>query len=208
MESQAARDLGKLYAEQAIPFLVERWGQQADLRDISSFYLSSVAWMLANGFVLVLEKAGKAEAEKFIHQALAGMAASIRLKKAPFMASFSGELIALEGEPMPQPQPQPQPESKPGPEPERNLMQTPPPPEPAPAPAAQATEAAVCKCKLEKGECSACLEKLKLQYSELGTFALNYIKEFTAKAKEMASHCIPCGARYSDIVLAGLFRIS
>lgn len=187
MESHAARDLGKLYAEQALPFLVGKWGQQAELRDISSFYVSSAAWMAANGFVLVLEKAGKAEAEKFVAQVLAGMAANIRLLKAPFMASFSGELIPLEDEPMPEPKQSPPPDSAPAPEP-------------------AALAAGACKCEMVKGECRECLERLKAHYGELGTFILDYIKEFTSKTREMAGRCIPCGARYSDRILAEIAK--
>lgn len=210
MRDQEMKELGKLFAGQALEFLLGKAGGSAvELRDVATFYSSAVSGVAANAFVLILQKAGPLEAEKLLRQALAGISANIRLLGAPVMVSLKAELTPIQGEPMPPDMPMP----TPAPEPVETAAAVLPAVAPVQEPAAAASTPApapitplVCACKLVDGECALCPRDLKAKYLNLGSFAISYLRTMVQKTSNITQGCTQCGARYADSVFAEIVK--
>lgn len=93
----ASRDLGKTYAAKAPEYLMKELGAKTvDLSQFAMFHTSAIAWMTAQGFVTVLEKAGVEEAERFLALVAAAIPAAVRLKGAPFMVQLDVKLTPVD----------------------------------------------------------------------------------------------------------------
>lgn len=173
------RELGKAYSQSALEFLLAKaGGSQIDLADLEAFYASSISWLTASAFCLMLEKAGPDEAYRFLSLVMAGTSACVRLKGAPFMLSMSAQVEPVEEEPAAAPQP-------------------------ATVPTQQDE---ICSCRLVDGECPTCPRALKLSYFDFSTFVLSYLKETAFKGEILARSCRPCGAKYVDRVVSELVK--
>lgn len=171
------RDLGKTYSQGALEFLLSKaGGSQIELADLEAFYASSISWLTASSFCLMLEKAGPQEAYRFLTMVMAGTSACVRLKGAPFMLTMSAQLDAVEEE-------------------------TTDGAAAAPAPANDS-----CSCQLVGGECPTCPQAVKAAYYDLCTFTLSYLQDTESKARSLAQGCKVCGAKYADRMISELVK--
>lgn len=182
----ALRDLGRAFANEANEFLLEKYGSQVELGELSAFYAAGSSWMVAKAFALLFRKAGPQEAEAFLRNVLSGISASVRLQKIPVMVNAQATLELTEGEAVLE-----EPEAQP-------------PPPAAAAPAATEELTLNCGCKLKNGACAECAAKTASRYRDLADYLLVYMKTMAEKTQELGKDCPACAAQYSDIAISAI----